>query len=209
MITSKFTALSLLLISLIALSACNQEPAKPQAVVLNMVEATEAVNMAERMKAFTTAENQRINSEMKELGAQYMKEIEDKETSFGDEPTQEQQDELKRMRTRLQKQFNRTRMTANSQMNKEKKALRQSILDEITPIAQQVATEHGATVIIKDDSVFWSEDTLDITSEVIARLPAEETRDPAAPAEDTEATVETDAADGSEATEAAESTGSE
>ena len=209
MITSKFTALSLLLISLIALSACNKEPAKPQAVVLNVVEATEAVNMAERMKAFTTAENQRINSEMKELGAQYMKEIEDKETSFGDEPTQEQQDELKRMRTRLQKQFNRTRMTANSQMNKEKKALRQSILDEITPIAQQVATEHGATVIIKDDSVFWSEDTLDITSEVIARLPAEETRDPAAPAEDTEATVETDAADGSEATEAAESTGSE
>ena len=189
MITSKFTALSLLLISLIALSACNQEPAKPQAVVINMVEATEAVNMAERLKAFTTAENQRINSEMKELGAQYMKELEDKEASFGDEPTQEQQDELKRMRTRLQKQFNRTRMSANGQMNKEKKALRQSILDEITPIAQQVATEHGATVIIKDDSVFWSEDTLDITSEVIARLPAEETRDPAAPAEDTGATA--------------------
>ena len=198
--TSKFAAFSLLLISLIALSACNKEPAKPQAVVINMLEVTAAVNMADRLKTFSDAESRRINSEMQELGATYRKELEDTEAGFGEEPSQEQQEQLTRMRTRLQKQFNRARMTANGQMNSEKKALRQSILDEITPTAKQVAAEHGATIIIREDSVFWSEEFLDITSEVISRLPARATRDPAAPAADSKATENTTATDDEEAT---------
>jgi Skp family chaperone for outer membrane proteins len=146
---------------------------------------------------------------MKELGAKYMQEIEDKKASFGDNPTKEQEDELQRMTKRLQQQFNRERMTANTRLNEEKNALRQSIMDVITPIVQQVATEHGATIVVNNNSVFWSEDVLDITSEVIARLPAEETKDPAAPAEATEATEETDATEGTGAADATEATDSE
>ena len=187
--TREFATLSLLLISFIALSACNQEPPKPQAVVINMLEVNQAVYMAERLKAFSDAESKRINAEMKELGARYMQEIEDKKASFGDSPSKEQEDELQRMTKRLQQQFNRSRMTENTQLRKDKNALTQSIVDVITPVAQQVATEHGATIVLKKNPVFWSEATLDITSEVIARLPAEETRDPAAPAEDTGATA--------------------
>jgi Skp family chaperone for outer membrane proteins len=209
MITRKFATLSLLLISFIALSGCNQEPPKPQAVVINMLEVNQAVYMADRLKAFSGPESKRINTEMKELGAKYMQEIEDKKASFGDNPTKEQEDELQRMTKRLQQQFNRERMTANTRLNEEKNALRQSIMDVITPIVQQVATEHGATIVVRNNSVFWSEDVLDITSEVIARLPAEETRDPAAPAEATEATEETDATEGTGAAEATEATDSE
>lgn len=200
MMTRKFSTLALLLASAITLSACYKEPAKPQAVVINMLEATEAVNMVDRLKAFSDAESKKINTEMKELGETYMKELEDTEASFGEEPSQEQQDQLKRMRTRLQKQYNRARMTANAQMNIEKKALRKSILDEITPTAKQVAAEYGATIIIKGESVFWSEAILDITSEVISRLPVEETGDPAASAEGTEAAEDSEAADATEAT---------
>jgi Skp family chaperone for outer membrane proteins len=209
MMTGKFTNFSLLLISLIALTACNQEPAKPQAVVMNMLEVTAAVNMPERLKAFSDAESEKIKSEMKGLGDKYMKEIADKEASFGDDPSQEQQDELKRMRARLQKQYSRASMTANTQKNKEKNALRQSILDEITPTAQQVAAEHGATIIIKDDSVFWSESSLDITSEVISRLPAEETSNPAAPAEEAKTAEDTVATEDAEADEVTEATDGE
>jgi len=209
MMTRKFATLSLLLISLIALSACNQQPPKPQAVVINMLEANQAVYMADRLKALSDAESKRINAEMKELGARYMQEIEDKKASFGDSPSKEQEDELQRMTKRLQQQFNRARMTENTQLRKDKSALRQSIVDVITPVARQVATEHGATIVLKGDSVFWSEDTLDITREVIARLPAEETSDPAAPAEATEATEETDAAEGTGAAEATDATASE
>jgi len=209
MMTRKFATLSLLLISLIALSACNQQPPKPQAVVINMLEANQAVYMADRLKALSGPESKRINAEMKELGARYMQEIEDKKASFGDSPSKEQEDELQRMTKRLQQQFNRSRMAENSQLNKDKSELRQSIMDVITPVVQQVATEHGATIVLKKNQVFWSEDALDITSEVIARLPAEETRDPAAPAEDTEATEETDAAEGTGAAEATDATASE
>ena len=201
MITRKFATLSLLLISFIALSGCNQEPPKPQAVVINMLEVNQAVYMADRLKAFSGPESKRINTEMKELGAKYMQEIEDKKASFGDNPTKEQEDELQRMTKRLQQQFNRERITANTQLNEEKNALRQSIMDIITPVVQQVATEHGATIVLKKNPVFWSEDVLDITSEVISRLPAEETRDPAAPAEATEATEGTGAAEATEATD--------
>ena len=209
MMTRKFATLSLLLISLIALSACNQQPPKPQAVVINMLEANQAVYMADRLKALSDAESKRINAEMKELGARYMQEIEDKKASFGDSPSKEQEDELQRMTKRLQQQFNRSRMAENSQLNKDKSELRQSIMDVITPVVQQVATEHGATIVLKKNQVFWSEDALDITSEVIARLPAEETSDPAAPAEATEATEETDAAEGTGAAEATDATASE
>jgi Skp family chaperone for outer membrane proteins len=138
---------------------------------------------------------------MAELSTQYKQEIEDKKASFGDNPSKEQEDELQRMTKRLQQQFNRERITANTQLNEEKNALRQSIMDIITPVVQQVATEHGATIVLKKNPVFWSEDVLDITSEVIARLPAEETRDPAAPAEATEATEGTGAAEATEATD--------
>ncbi len=184
MLTCRFTALPLLLVSLLVVPACQKEPAKPQAVVINMLEVTEAVHMAERLKAFNDAESSRINAEMKALGETYMKELADTEAGFGGEPSQEQQDQLKRMKTRLQKQYNRARITANNAKNEGKNALRQSILDEITPIARQVAAEHGATIIIKDDSVFWSEAVLNITSEVISRLPAGETGEDKGPTEE-------------------------
>jgi Skp family chaperone for outer membrane proteins len=197
------------MISFIALSGCNQEPPKPQAVVINLSEISNAVYLVERMKTLSDTLSQEINSEMAELSTQYKQEIEDKKASFGDNPSKEQEDELQRMTKRLQQQFNRERITANTQLNEEKNALRQSIMDIITPVVQQVATEHGATIVLKKNPVFWSEDVLDITSEVIARLPAEETRDPAAPAEATEATEETDATEGTGAAEATEATDSE
>ena len=209
MMTSKPSALFLFLACLIAVSGCNREPAKPQAVMINMPAVTEAVHMAARLKAFSDRETKSINAEMKELGENYMKMLEETEITFGEQPSQEQQDQLKRMRTRLQKQYNRARMTANGQMNREKNALRQSILDEITPTAQQVAAEYGATVIIRDDSVFWAEASLDITSEVISRLPAEATRDPDARAEDTEAAEKTGAAEDTEPADTTEATAGE
>jgi Skp family chaperone for outer membrane proteins len=209
MMTGKFTNLSLLLISLIALTACNQEPAKPQAVVIDMSEVTKAVYLAERMKTFSDALTKEINAEITDLSAQYKQELEDKKASFGESPTQEQEDELKRMSTRLQQQFMRARMTANTRLNKEKNTFRQSIVDVITPVVQQVATEHGASIVLRNNPVVWSEATLDITSEVISRLPAEETREPAAPAEESETAEDTVATEDTEAAEATEATDGE
>lgn len=178
MITHKLTVISLVLLVLTALTACDREPPKPQAIIVDFIAAAEAVNMAERVKQFSGAQNKAMRDELTALSKKLKQVLEDKKAGFGDAPTDEQQAELKTVMTNLQNQFTQRRMTLNTGVREEIAAFRQSVIDEIIPVARQVASEHGASIVLKSNPVLWSEETLDITTEVVSRLPAPEKTGP-------------------------------
>ena len=49
-------------------------------------------------------------------------------------------------------------------------------------VAEMIANEHGASIILKANGVFWSDSSVDITDEVVERMSGGKDPQPAEPA---------------------------
>jgi len=165
------TAVFLLMITVTLLAGCNNGPPQPQAVVINVRTISEAAGLNERIKIRTEAINQQVSEERKELSTKLSKELEDEKARLGDNPSEEDDKKIQTLREQLQKQIMQTRIAGNTRLAKEKSEIWQSFLDDVVSVAKMVALEHGASIILKAQAgVFWS-DEVDITNEVIERMP--------------------------------------
>ena len=152
------------------ITGCDKEPPKPQAVVINLVAIGEATGISEQMKELTEAMNQKISEEMKALSARLRKEFEDEQDSLGDNPSEEDKQRMLTLREQLKKQLIQARSETHERREKETSAIRQSSIDKIMSVAQVVAGEHSASIILKNMGVFWTDGSVDITDEVVTRM---------------------------------------
>ena len=165
------TIIFLLILTITLLSGCNNEPPKPQAVVINIVAIAEAMGFDEQLKEHTETMSQQISEEIKALSDKLSKEFEDEKAGLGDSPSEEDEKKIQTLREQLRKQITQASKEGNERRAKETSEVRQSYLDDIMSVAQKVALEHGASIILKAMGVFWSDGAVDITDEVIGRMP--------------------------------------
>lgn len=158
------------MIAVTLFTGCNNEPPKPQAVLLNMGAVGDATGITERVKERTATINQQISKEIRTLTARLNKEFEDEKASLGDKPSEEDENNIQTLQEQRKYQITQARKEGNSRRTKEISELNQSFVDEIMSVAQQVASERGASLILKDNSAFWSDGSADITDDVIARI---------------------------------------
>ena len=166
----RLTALLLLVITVALFSGCNNEPPKPQSVVINLAEIGEVTGINEQIKIRTETMNQQISEEMKVLSAKLRRELEDEKASLGDSPSEEDEKKIQTLRRQQRQQIIQARNEGNARRMKEISEIRQSYLDDIMSIAQTVALRHGASIMLKAMGVFWSEGSVDITDEVIGLM---------------------------------------
>jgi len=167
------TAVLPLMLTALLFSGCNGEPPKPQTVVIDIRTISEAAGINEQIKKRTAAVSQQLSEDMKALSAELSKELEDEKARFGDNPSEDDEKKIQTLRNQLRTQIMQARFAGKARLTKEKSEIRQSFLDGIILIAQKVALEHGASIILKArDGVFWSSESVDITNEVIRRIPA-------------------------------------
>jgi len=167
------TIIILLMLTAALLTGCNNEPPKPQAVVINIGMIAETTGFTEELRIRTEAMNQQISDEIKALSAELRKEIEDEKSSFGDSPSDEDKQRIQTLRGQIRKKMIEARKEKNARLTKEMTEVRQSYLDDIMSIAQVIAIEHGASIILKVMGVFWSDGSVDITHEVVERMPTD------------------------------------
>jgi len=173
------TTLFLLMLTVTLLTGCNNEPLKPQFVVINIVEIAEAMGFSEQLKERTETMKQQISEEIKVLSAKLSKEFEDEKAGLGDSPSEEDEKRIRTLREQLRTQIAQARKEGNERRAKEISEVRQSYLDDIMSVAQKVALEHGASIILKAMGIFWSDGAVDITDEVIGRMPGSNAPPPA------------------------------
>lgn len=168
----------LFIITVTLFAGCNNEPRKPQAVLLNMGAVGEATGITEQAKERTAIINQQISEEIKMLTAKLSKEFEYEKAALGDKPSEEDEKKIQTLQEQVNIQVTQARKEGNSRRVKEISELNQSFVDDIMSVAQQVASEHGASLILKAAATFWSDGSIDITDEVIARMNEGKDTDP-------------------------------
>lgn len=167
------SAILLLLVTVSLFTGCNSEPPKPQAVVIDVRAIWEASGIDEQIKKRTEIIDQQIAEEIKALSAKLSKELEDEKSRYGDNPSDEDNKKIQTLREQLRRQLMQARLAGSARTAKVKSEIRRSFLEDISPVAEKVALQYGASIILKAQSaVFWSADSIDITNEVIGRLPA-------------------------------------
>lgn len=164
------TAITLLLLTAVLLAACEKEAPKPQAVTMNMGTIGEATGLIDEMKERTEKINQLFIEEIKALSVEQGKEIQVKRNSLGDNPSEEDVQEIQTLEGQLKKQLIEFRKEQQATKAKEINEIRQSYIDRIMSVAEMIANEHGASIILKANGVFWSHSSVDITDEVVKRM---------------------------------------
>ena len=104
------------------------------------------------------------------MSAELGKDIEDKKASIGSNPSKEDEQKIQTLQKQQTKKFLEARKDINERRAKEISEIRQSYIDDILSMAQIIAHEHGAHIILKAVSIFWPDDSVDITDEVISRM---------------------------------------
>ena len=163
-------AIILVMITVTLFAGCSKEPPKQQAVVLNLATVGEKTGISEQWNKHRKTINQQISEEIKTLSAKLSKEIEDEKSSLVDKPSEEGDKKIQTLLEQKKKKITQARKEGNSRRAKEISEIRQSFVDDIMSFAQKVASEHGASIILTAMAVHWSDGSVDITDEVIARM---------------------------------------
>ena len=173
------TSIILLMLIVALFTGCDEEPPKPQSVIINIVAIAEETGINEQIKERTNTVNQQVTEEMKALSEKLRNEFESEKAGFGDNPSDEDAKKIKALREQLGKQIIEARNEANTRRTEEVSEVRKAYLDDIMSVAREVALAHGASIVLKAVSVFWSEESVEITDEVIRRMPEESDLQPA------------------------------
>ena len=164
------TVIVFLMLSVALLSGCEKVPPGPQAVAMNMATIAEAAGINEKMKKRSGEITQLFSEELKALSIDHRKEIEARRISLGENPSEQDEQEIQALEGQLKKQLIEFRKEGQARMRKEITEIRQSYFDDILSVAEMIALEHGASIILKKAGIFWSDSSVDITDEVSKRL---------------------------------------
>ena len=95
---------------------------------------------------------------------------------IGDNPTQQQRENLARIGIEAQARVQQEQAAAQRKAQELQVQLARQIQDEVRPVAGAIARERGAVVAISSTFVLWAESSTDITGAVIERMKAQPTQ---------------------------------
>ena len=113
-----------------------------------------------------------LNEQLASLQQSAKDQIAEKEQSLGPNPHPEQKDELDTLRRNLNTQLLQARQKAQLDLQRMRATLITQLRKAVRPVAQQVATEKGYSVVVsKNETVIFAFDpSVEITTEVANRL---------------------------------------
>ena len=180
-----FRHLSLLAAAALAgglLSACNEQ-ALPQApgvgasmapviAVVDVDAVAHALGRDVSMREQLTSASEELSSEVRGLAQELKDNFEAERQRIGDNPTQEQREQLARLGLEAQARVQQSQTAAQRKAQELQVQLARQIQDEVRPVAGEVARERGAALVLSATFVLWAEATTDITAAVIERMKA-------------------------------------
>ena len=113
-----------------------------------------------------------LNQQLANIKVSYEKEISDKQSQFGQAPSQEQVQLLSNMSRQASASLNQVQQKAKSDLNQHRVQIVQQFRDEVKPIARQVASEKGLSIIVtrNETVVFDFTSAVDITEDVVRKM---------------------------------------
>ena len=116
------------MITVTLFTGCNNEPPKPQVVLLNMGAVGDATGITERVKERMATINQQISSETRTVIARLNKEFEDEKASLGDKLSEEDEKKIQTLQEQRKYQVTQARKEEKSRRTKEISELKSKIV---------------------------------------------------------------------------------
>jgi Skp family chaperone for outer membrane proteins len=131
-----------------------------------------------------------LDAELAALEAQ----LNEERGKLGDSPSDEARQQFQQLTAQAQQQYGQAQQQAQQQAQRYENELVTQLREKIKPLAEEVARSRGASVVfLADVTLFWNDESADITDEVIGKLRADPSilaDEPAAAAEPEPATNE-------------------
>lgn len=178
MTPGSFSSLLPSLCLVLLLSACNEQSPNPQTVVIDLAKALEATGLSERITQQAEAIREKHKEEMKALSFELGKQLDAEKTRYGENPGDDELAKIQTLRGQLRRQVMQARLEGNARVMKARTDARKAFIEEIMPLAQAVARERGASIILRSTPVLWSDAGIDITPLVVSRYLATGTGTP-------------------------------
>jgi len=164
----------IILIGLLAtfVSACGHEGAGGIAV-MDLDSIAAATGQDDLISQRVQAAGVQLNAQLEQVVAELQNTLETERAKYGDNPTLEQQQNLAQLAQQAQTEFAEAEEMARQQATQYRSAIIQQFVDQVKPIAAEIAERKGASAILTESpAVFWHDSNVDITDEVIAEVRA-------------------------------------
>ncbi|MDA0835796.1 MAG: OmpH family outer membrane protein [Planctomycetota bacterium] len=128
------------------------------------------LSISKTVKATQNGLNQQLNQLLVNLQEKYKQQS----AEFGDDPTPEQQAQLRKLNNDMTNLLAQRKRTAQNLYLQSQRELVVRFRDEVKPVAKDVAAENGFAIVIPKDtnSLLATDPSVDITEQVIAKMQA-------------------------------------
>lgn len=158
-----------------SLTACDSFQS-PNTVVLDLDAIANATGQAAIIKQQVEAANKDLNSQLKTISVKLNDQLVAEKKKIGKKATKNDQLNLEQLTLQANQKMQQAKAVASQKSQQYKALLIQKLRLEVAPIAENIARERGADIVItSNNSMLWFNSEIDITDEVIGVMRANPT----------------------------------
>ena len=153
--------------AVLALAACGGGASNEVAVV-DLNEVAQATGQDEVIRGRVEGVSNQLTEELRGLLTNMEGQLQAEREKLGTNPAAEDVQRIQALTAQAQQQITQAQAEANRQVTALEAELAEEFRDKVLPLARKEATNRGATILLARDAyVFWSADSIDLTSAVI------------------------------------------
>ena len=164
--------LAILFIAITALlSGCDNFQSSADTVILDLDAIANATGQAAVIKQQIEQANNELNSQLNVISKNLNDQLEDEKKKMGKKPTADDQQKLQQLTILANQKMQQSKQLASQKSQQYQATLIQKLRQEVSPIAEEIARERGASVVLTaNNAMLWFNPEVDITDEVIAQI---------------------------------------
>jgi Skp family chaperone for outer membrane proteins len=165
------------LLACLALGAC-ELPRPRQAAskvprdtaVIDLEAVAHALGRDVTLREELRAASETLSTRLSELAADLRDRLEEEKGKLGERPSEQAQEEFLRVANEARAELQRGQTLARQRAQQVQSDLANRFRAEVLPVAQRIAAERGARVILVTSSVLWFDPSTDMTEAVVAAM---------------------------------------
>jgi Skp family chaperone for outer membrane proteins len=165
-----FNFVLVLIASMFFISGCDQLPGgKSDVAILDLSVIAEATGQDELIRVEAEAARNELAGQLQQVARGLDQQLAEEAEKVGPNPTPEQAQFLQQLSMEARTRMNEAQSQAQATAAQVEQGLVTDFRNVITPLAESIAKERGASAVVAVDAyLFWYDPEIDITDEVIA-----------------------------------------
>lgn len=153
------------------LAACKPLNWTNQIAVVNLNTVAQELGRNDTITRDVQTANNKLNTQLEQIAKDLQTQIDTEKSKLGKTPNKEEEEKFIQLVQQANNQLNQTKQVALQKSQQFQNSLVAEFRKEVSEVAKQIAQKNGyQTVLAVDDSLLWSDESIDITKEVVTEM---------------------------------------